>query len=114
MQETDDESVLLALRELLALLSQYSLVRWQGEPSTYSVHRLVQAVVRDQIAADRAADWLAETTAAVADAYRQGFEHWPLCRQLLPHWLRIVEQAHEIAYQSAALGLLCIQAGFFL
>ena len=50
-EETAEEDVSLSLRELLALLSQYSLVRWQDEPSTYSVHRLVQAVVRDQIAA---------------------------------------------------------------
>ena len=114
-QETDDESVLIALRELIALLSQYSLVRWQGEPSIYSVHRLVQAVVRDQIAAERAADWLAEAINAVAYSYPgEKFEHWPLCRQLLPHWQRLVEQAHEIAYQSEILGALCNQAGFFL
>ena len=110
-----DEAVLLALRELLSLLSQYSLVRWSGELSTYSVHRLVQAVVRDQITAEQAANWFTQVTAVVADAYPgQDFAQWPQCRQLLPHWLRIVKQAEAISHRSVALGLVCNQAGFFL
>ncbi|NJM99427.1 MAG: tetratricopeptide repeat protein, partial [Phormidesmis sp. RL_2_1] len=113
--DAGDETVSLALRELLSLLSQYSLVRWSGALSSYSVHRLVQAVVRDQITAEQAATCLAQVTAAVAYAYPgQDFGQWPQCRQLLPHWLRIVEQAKAISSRSAALGLVCNQAGFFL
>ncbi|MEL6556322.1 MAG: tetratricopeptide repeat protein [Cyanobacteria bacterium J06621_11] len=113
----DDKSdaVSLALRELLALLSQYSLVRWMGDPSTYSVHRLVQAVVRDQITAEKSADWLAQITAAIADAHPGwDFSKWPQCQQLLPHWLRIVELGKASSYRSAALGGVGNQAGFFL
>ena len=110
-----DEAVLLALRELLSLLSQYSLVRCSGELSTYSVHRLVQAVVRDQIEPTKTANWFAQVTAAAADAYPgQDFAQWPQCRQLLPHWLRIAEQAEAISHRSVALGLVCNQAGLFL
>ncbi|MGB5915758.1 MAG: tetratricopeptide repeat protein [Phormidesmis sp.] len=110
-----EEAVSLALREILSLLSQYSLVRWSGELSTYSVHRLVQAVVRDQIPAAKAAHCLGQVTAAVADAYPgQEFAQWPQCRQLLPHWLRIVEQAEAIESHSVALGTVCTQAGFSL
>ncbi|MEN8443651.1 MAG: tetratricopeptide repeat protein [Cyanobacteria bacterium J06555_13] len=110
-----DEAVSLALRELLALLSQYSLVRWSGDPSTYSVHRLVQAVVRDQITAEKVAAWLSQVTAAVDEAYPgQEFAQWPQCLQLLSHWLRIVEQAESISFRSGELGLVCSQAGLFL
>ena len=114
-EDERDEAVSLALHELLALLSRYSLVRWSIDPSTYSVHRLVQAVVRDQIAVADAADCLTQAITAIAYAYPgKAFKHWPLCRQLLPHWLRIVEQAEVIGHRSEALGLVCNQAGVFL
>ncbi|KPQ32078.1 MAG: TPR repeat [Phormidesmis priestleyi Ana] len=113
--EAHDEAVSLAIRELLLLLSQYSLVQWSAEPSTYRVHRLVQAVVRDQIKPSKVASWLVQATVAIADAYPgQDFKYWPQCRQLLPHWLWIVEQSQAIAHRSVALGFVCNQAGFFL
>lgn len=112
--------MLIALRDLLECLGRYSLVQWAGDSLIcdsliYSVHRLVQAVVREQMAEEKAAEWLAQAIAAVADAYPgDDFEHWPLCRQLLPHWLRIVEQAKAIEHRSTTLGNMCDQAGRFL
>ncbi len=47
----------LALNRALKALSRYSLVARQGE--TVSMHRLVQAVGRDQMGGERRAEWLA-------------------------------------------------------
>ena len=111
----DEEAISLALRELLSLLSRYSLIRWAGTPDTYSLHRLVQAVVRDQIEPAAAADWLTQVTAALKKADPGSeFEQWPLCQQLLPHWLMVIKQALAIRQRSETLGWLANQAGFFL
>ena len=111
----DESDRTLALRELLQLLNDYSLVQWAASTPTYRVHRLVQAVVRDQLVVDAAKGWVEQAIAAIAAAYPgSGFGQWPVCRLLLPHWLTVVAQAEQQQYTSAALGLLCNQAGYFL
>ena len=115
LAHADSDEALLAISELLYPLSQYSLIRWDGDRQCYSVHRLVQAVVRDRLAPETQALWLARVTAALAYAYPGGeFQHWPRCAHLLPHWLRIVDQAHQSAFASEALATVLNQAGFYL
>jgi len=115
-ETTDEEEMALALRELLSLLSRYSLIRWHDDtPDTYSLHRLVQAVVQSQLDSQTAADWIEQVVAAISEADPgQEFEQWPLFEQLLPHWLSVIRQALSAGQRSATLGLLCNQAGFFL
>lgn len=111
----DCEERQLALCELLALLSQYSLINWDPDQNAYSVHRLVQAVVRDEIEQTTAYSWLEIVTVAITDAYPGSeFKHWETCTYLLPHWLRVDEQAHQTRYESEALVALLSQAGVFL
>jgi len=115
-EATDEEAIALALRELLSLLSRYSLIRWDDEtPDTYSLHRLVQAVVQSQLGQQAAADWIEQVTATIARACPgQEFEQWGLCEQLLPHQLKAIEQAFAGEQRSALLGDIYSQAGLFL
>lgn len=115
LDDRDDEEMMLALSELIALLDQYSLVSWEPERKTYSVHRLVQKVVRNEVAQAPTSLWLERVISAVVAAYPgQGVNHWRACTRMLPHWLIISQQAQEIGYESANLGRLCEQAGLFL
>ena len=115
LQGEDEDEALLALSELLEPLSQYSLVKWEPEQAGYSVHRLVQAVMRDGIDSTTQASWIKRATAAIATAYPgNDFKHWPLCAQLLPHWLQVHEHACSVDIESETLGAILNQAGLYL
>jgi tetratricopeptide (TPR) repeat protein len=111
----DDDDKLLAVNELLALLSQYSLIWWEPERQRYSIHRLVQSAMSSnltKLAADR---WIERAIDIAVSAYPgKEFEHWEVCTQLLPHWLKIVRQAQRTEYKAESLGMLLNQAGSFL
>ena len=47
--QVEEEDALISVEDLIEPLSQYSLVRWEIPHHCYSVHRMVQAVVRDGI-----------------------------------------------------------------
>ena len=82
----------LALDDAVAGLRRLSLI---GPPSqVFSVHRLVQAVARDQIAPEQQQAWRTMAVelieAAVPDDPALPAS-WPLCRLLLPHAALILE-----------------------
>ncbi len=65
---------------------QYSLLHRIPQDKQLSLHRLVQQVLRWEL--DTAQhDWAMQAVTAVAEAFPQGeieFEHWALCKSLLP------------------------------
>jgi hypothetical protein len=77
----------LAADDAIAALRRYSLISPPADGSV-SVHRLVQAVTADQMAAELAQAWR-KAAAAVIDAAIPGDSHlpgtWPTCAALLPH-----------------------------
>ncbi|MEA5466839.1 DUF7779 domain-containing protein, partial [Leptothoe sp. PORK10 BA2] len=86
LQGEDADEARLAVGELLEPLSQYSLVRWDADRDCYSVHRLVQAVIRDEMSAATQVSWIDRAISAVDTAYPgTDFKHWSFCAQLLPH-----------------------------
>ncbi len=77
----------LAAADAVAALRQYSLITAAGD-GTVLVHRLVQAVTMDLMAADRAALWRQAAAVLIeaatpADTSRPA--SWPACAALLPH-----------------------------
>lgn len=111
----DSDEVALAIGELLALLSQYSLVRWEFESQSYSVHRLIQAVVQDGIEQTEAMAWLDRVAKALSVTCPGiDFAYWEDCAQLLPHWLKMSLQAEQAGYESSSLADLSDQAGSYL
>ena len=115
LQHDDTDERILALSELLEPLSQYSLVRWEPNRECYGVHRLVQAVVRDELYPATQVIWIEQVTSAMDAAYPgSDFQHWPMCAQFLPHWLRIREHAYQSNISSEVLALVLNQASFYL
>jgi tetratricopeptide (TPR) repeat protein len=101
--------------EVIAILGAYSLIRRESRHQTLSIHRLVQAVLRDAMDAQTSQQWANRAVQAVNQVFPDGeFDTWPRCEQLLPHALvcvPLIEQEH-IASQEAAR--LLNQTGMYL
>lgn len=95
-----------ALKDLLA----YSLLRRDSETKTITVHRLVQAVIREQLSIEERQAWIRR----VVQAFRQAFSYeimqtaiWPWCEQLLPHMLTAMNWGES--YKQITLDLASLQ-----
>src|SRR6266700_1530276 len=78
----------LALNEALEPLTRYSLIRLDVDTQTYSMHRMVQEVVKDQMGVERQAEWAERIVRAVAQSFPEvDYETWTLCQPYIPHAL---------------------------
>ncbi len=95
----------LLFDEIIAILGAYSLIRREPNSMTLSIHRLVQAVIRDAMGIEIAHQWANQTILAVNQVFPDGgFDTWPRCERLLSHALssvKLIEQ-EQIASQEAA------------
>ena len=108
LAETADDE--LVIPELLEELTRYSLIRLETA-DRYSIHRMVQEVLRDVLAAQRQ-QWIDRTVAALNETFpNPEFENWWRCDRLIEHVLAIDLQQ---ATQTIELGRLLNQAGCFL
>ncbi len=101
-------------------LGRYSLLtreRVAGVTTGYLVHRVVQQVLRERLAADGAgAQWLAAACDLVDAAFpfdsdEPGF--WPACEALLPH-ARAIREHVRLLGSPASLGRMLNQTGVYL
>ena len=101
--------------EAVEPLLRYSLVEKTGE--TLSVHRLVQAVIRDRLAENEKKKWAEAAVNIVNNGFlgnSDDVRNWPACVPLLPHSLVAAEHAetHQVALEST--GRLLNESGLFL
>jgi tetratricopeptide (TPR) repeat protein len=95
----------LAMNRAIRVLKRYSLIDVSGE--SLSVHRLVQAVVRDRLGEDEEKRW-AETAVRLLNAAFPLESHdvrtWHLCSHLLPHALAAAAhaEAREVAHEETS------------
>ena len=92
------EKVPLVVHDLLHPPGRYSLIRIDGDAETYSIHRLVQDVLKDAMDDTARRLWAERAVRAVSQAFPDvEYANWPLCSRLLPHALAVVpriEQGH--------------------
>ena len=105
----------LSLNDALLALQRYSLLTRQSGGG-YSIHRLVQAVIRDRLSIEDRALWL-RAAAWLVDS-RFHFDHddletWEICRALLSHALNLLS-LRETDFADPALGHLAWQVGLYL
>jgi tetratricopeptide (TPR) repeat protein/DNA-binding XRE family transcriptional regulator len=94
-----------AWNRVLAVLRAYSLVRRDGERRMLSMHRLVQAVLRDEMGESTQRLWAERIVRAVAQLYPYSdMITWFLCERLLPQAFvcRIHIERWSIAIPEAA------------
>ena len=104
-----------ALNTLLTPLARHSLVRRDPAARTYSVHRLVQAVLLDELTAATRKDLAERAVKALDRAFSDvHYEIWPRCERLVPHavaaWGWIESEGLRVPEASRLLN----QAGFYL
>lgn len=95
----------LALNEALEPLTRYSLIRLDVDTQTYSIHRIVQEVVKDQMGVEQQEQWAERVVRAVAQSFPEvDYQTWTRCERLIPHVLvcaAYIDQWHMIFWGSA-------------
>jgi tetratricopeptide (TPR) repeat protein len=99
----------------IGALGRYSLAKRSDD--LVSVHRLVQAVVREELDADGKRAWAGAAVRLVAAAFPTeswDVRNWPACEQLLAHALAAAEHAERQQVEAdLTSGLLIDIAGYF-
>jgi tetratricopeptide (TPR) repeat protein/transcriptional regulator with XRE-family HTH domain len=76
----------LNFNELIELLLHYSLIRRNSEERFLSIHRLVQAVLRENMTQEMTHIWAERTVRAVNSAFPEVEQStWEQCHRCLPH-----------------------------
>jgi len=100
-----------AIENLLA----YSLIGRDAQAQTLSVHRLVQAVMRDSLPAESQQQWMQHALGAVNAAFPNiEYANWPTCDRLLPHALVCATWGEQLPDILPITARLLNQAGIYL
>ena len=108
-------SDMFQLNQAIEVLYTYSLVQRDFKGKTLSVHRLVQAVIKDSLN-QKAAQKRVERTVQVINAAFPDLEpaFWPQCEALLPHALLAARYIEEYHLSSNEAGSLAYKTALYL
>ena len=100
------------LKRAIEALRAYSLVQRNPHEHTFSIHRLVQAVIQDGLEAAQARQWAECAVRLVNRAFPDGsFATWERCEQLMPHVLVCADHSKTWQFASEEAGHLFHRAG---
>jgi tetratricopeptide (TPR) repeat protein len=105
----------LAYQQAVAALRRYSLVKASGD--ALSVHRLVQAVVRQRLDDQTRQVWAASATRLLCAAFPGRPEKvtaWPVAGRLLPHALAVTDQPDSHNAEPETTAILLSRAARYL
>jgi tetratricopeptide (TPR) repeat protein len=104
----------LALNKALEPLTRYSLIRRDVDAQTYSIHRMVQEVVKDQVGVKRQAQWAERVVRAVEQSFPE-VNHltWTRCERSIPHVLLCAAQMDHWNMTFPEARALLYQAGYY-
>jgi tetratricopeptide (TPR) repeat protein len=107
----------LQWNEAISVLRRFSLIDRQAETRTLSLHRLVQAVLQDDLSTLAWRAWAERAIRLVSRAFPNppDFVNWERCQQVLPHAIACtsrIEQWH-LPFAATAASLLT-RAGYYL
>lgn len=108
---SDLTSLDLATEELL----RYSLVRRNPDARTYTIHRLVQTVIKDQMPQDTQRQWAEVAVQVVNEVFPDvKFTTWPQCELYLSHAQTCVTHITQWHMKSAEAARLLDKLGTYL
>jgi len=105
----------MAMDRAIGALRRYSLV--QAEKDSLTVHRLLQAVVRDRLPGNAKRNWAGAAVRVVNGAFpfeSDDVRTWPECARLLSHGLASASHAERLDAASDEAGRLLNQTGVYL
>ena len=109
---------LVALDTAYSTLRHFSLVRRSAETKTVTIHRLVQAVVKDSMDERQQHCWVARTVcilnAAFPDMDNDEVEAWPRRQQYLPQVYAVATLIEQWQIASVEAGFLLYKVGCYL
>ena len=104
-----------ALNKLLTPLARHSLVRRDPEARIYSIHRLVQAVLLDELTAATRKDLAGRAVKALDRTFPDvEYPNWPRCERLVPHALAARGWIESEALRIPEATRLLTRAGYYL
>jgi tetratricopeptide (TPR) repeat protein len=113
LNQADDAP--LVVDDLLKRLDRFSLIRIDGQAQTYSIHRLVQEVLKAAMDDTTRRLWAERAVRAINRTFPSPDGHLlPLCGQLLPHALAVAHWIKPDHIQSDEARSLLRNAGWYL
>jgi tetratricopeptide (TPR) repeat protein len=115
LHDTILEECAWQIDEAATVLRAYSLIQRQTQEKLFHVHRLVQAVLKDQIDAQGQRQW-AERVISLVNAALPPVEYrtWPIWERILPHALAMSEVIEEYSFRFAETTQLLHLTGWYL
>jgi tetratricopeptide (TPR) repeat protein len=107
----------LEINETIGALRRYSLVEVAEKKDSLSVHRLVQAVVRDGLGEDESKVWAEAAVDVVNEVFpydKDDVRTWGESARLLPHALATTGHIEELGILSGSAGRLLNEVGKYL
>ena len=105
----------LALAEVIGAVRRYSLAKVTGDG--LSTHRLLQAVIRQDLNADTQRDWAAAAVQLLGASFpgeSGDVRTWEDCQRLLPHALVVTEHAERLDIAPKATSWLLDRTATYL
>ncbi|NEQ49983.1 MAG: tetratricopeptide repeat protein, partial [Leptolyngbya sp. SIO3F4] len=115
LQTEDENEAKFIIADLLEPLTQYSLVRLESGKESYTIHRLVQEVVKAELEQERLQQLIGCVIAAVTQAFPTGvYENWSVCEQLIPQAKAVAQLIQYAGVESKTAALLLNEVGYYL
>ena len=115
LESEDQEEARFVIAELLEPLSQYSLIRVEPDTDSYTIHRLVQEVVKTEMDEAQRHLWTERAIEAVTQAFPNAeYGNWLDCDRLLSHAKVGIQLATAEHIESETTALLLARTGYYL
>ncbi len=105
----------IRLDAAIGTLRRYSLVRRNTRTKMLTIHRLLQAVLRDAMTKESEQEWGERTVRFISQAFPdEESSTWQQCELYLPHALACIELIEQWEMQSSEAAQLLSKAGYHL
>ncbi len=106
----------VALAELLEPLTRFSLITRHTDKDAFSIHRLLQQVIRDNLNEKDKASLLTCDIDALYNAYPRAdeFANWPICAHLTPHCLSVFNWLDKVTLKKDYLAEFLNSVAYYL
>lgn len=106
----------IVFNKAIAALLRYSLIKLNDREQTFSIHRLVQAVLIDTMSHETRQQWRERIVRALSVAFpdAQEFKNWRQCERLLSHALECAKWTEDELTPTVEVAALFFMAGTYL
>src|SRR5262249_44791518 len=105
----------LKLTKAIGEAGRFSLLQPNPEAKTLSLHRLAQAVLRDEMDGDTKRMWAERAVRAVSEVFPDvEYSNWPSCGRLMSQAQALASLIDEYGFDFPEAALLMIQGGYYL